>query len=59
MSGPPGRAWSPWGSRCSAPSLNLAFLSAYPVWSAIMIALDILVIYAVTAHGAEGSDDYV
>ncbi len=39
--------------------LNLAFLSAYPVWSAIMIALDILVIYAVTAHGAEGSDDYV
>jgi hypothetical protein len=29
------------------------------VWSAIMIALDILVIYAVTAHGAEGSDDYV
>ena len=39
--------------------LNIAFLSAYPVWSAIMIALDILVIYAVTAHGAEGSDDYV
>ena len=38
--------------------VNLAFLSAYPVWSAIMIALDILVIYAVTAHGAEGSDDY-
>ena len=39
--------------------LNLAFLSAYPVWSAIMIALDILVIYAVTAHGAEGSEDFV
>lgn len=31
--------------------VNLAFLSAYPVWSAIMIALDILVIYAVTVHG--------
>jgi vacuolar-type H+-ATPase subunit I/STV1 len=31
--------------------VNLAFLSAYPLWSVIMIALDILVIYAVTAHG--------
>lgn len=31
--------------------VNLAFLSAYPLWSGIMIALDILVIYAVTAHG--------
>ena len=32
---------------------NLAFTSAYPIWSAIMIAVDILVIYAVTAHGRE------
>lgn len=31
--------------------MNLAFLSAYPLWSGIMIALDILIIYAVTAHG--------
>lgn len=31
--------------------VNLAFLSAYPLWSGIMIVLDILVIYAVTAHG--------
>lgn len=31
--------------------VNLAFLSAYPLWSGIMIALDILVIYAVTVHG--------
>ncbi|HWM73947.1 MAG TPA: hypothetical protein VNQ53_09410 [Nocardioides sp.] len=30
---------------------NLAFLSAYPIWSAIMIAVDILVIYAVLVHG--------
>lgn len=30
--------------------VNLAFLSAYPLWSTIMIALDILIIYAVTAH---------
>jgi hypothetical protein len=30
--------------------VNLAFLSAYPLWSAIMIAVDVLVIYAVTAN---------
>ncbi len=36
--------------------VNLAFTSAYPIWSAIMIAVDILVIYAVTAHGREARD---
>ena len=30
---------------------NLAFMSAYPLWSIIMIAVNILVIYAVTVHG--------
>jgi hypothetical protein len=33
--------------------VNIAFLSAYPIWSAIMIALDILIIWAITVHGAE------
>jgi hypothetical protein len=37
--------------------VNLAFMSAYPLWSAIMIAVDVLVIYAVTAHGDEASID--
>jgi hypothetical protein len=32
---------------------NIAFLSAYPVWSTIIIAVDVLVIYALTVHGAE------
>ena len=32
---------------------NIAFLSAYPVWSSIIIAVDVLVIYALTVHGAE------
>ncbi|WP_229073725.1 hypothetical protein [Actinoplanes sp. DH11] len=32
---------------------NLAFLPAYPFWSTIMIALDVLVIYALTVHGRE------
>ena len=32
---------------------NIAFLAAYPLWSAIMIAVDILVIWAITVHGRE------
>jgi hypothetical protein len=33
--------------------LNMAFFEAYPWWSAMMIALDVLVIWAVTVHGRE------
>jgi hypothetical protein len=32
---------------------NLAFLSSYPIWSIIAIVIDVLVIYALTAHGEE------
>jgi hypothetical protein len=32
---------------------NLAFLSAYPLWSVIMIGLDIVIILALTVHGSE------
>ncbi|SFS99619.1 DUF7144 family membrane protein [Saccharopolyspora flava] len=32
---------------------NIAFFAAYPVWSAIVIALDLVVIYALVAHGRE------
>ena len=38
-------------------SLNLiaqfAFVSVYPIWSIIMIIIDILIIFALTVHGAE------
>ena len=33
--------------------VNIAFLAAYPIWSTIMIAVDILVIWALTVHGHE------
>lgn len=33
--------------------VNIAFLGAYPIWSITMIAIDVLVIYAVTMHGKE------
>ena len=33
--------------------VNLAFLPAYPLWSALMIGLDVVVIWAVVVHGGE------
>jgi hypothetical protein len=32
---------------------NLAFLPAYPIWATIIIALDVLAIYALAVHGRE------
>jgi hypothetical protein len=32
---------------------NLVFIGAYPLWSIVIIAVDILVIYALTVHGRE------
>ena len=32
---------------------NIAFLAAYPLWSTIIIATDVLVIYALAVHGRE------
>jgi hypothetical protein len=33
--------------------VNLAFIEAYPIWGVIIIAVDVMVIYAVTVHGRE------
>jgi hypothetical protein len=35
---------------------NFLFIPAYPVWALTVIALDVLVIYAITAHGREVID---
>lgn len=32
---------------------NIAFLPAYPIWCTIVIATDVLVIYALAVHGRE------
>lgn len=32
---------------------NIAFFAAYPIWSAVVIVLDVLVIYALAVHGKE------
>ena len=36
--------------------VNMVFLTATPIWSTIVNALDVLVIYALTAHGGEMRD---
>jgi hypothetical protein len=33
--------------------VNLAFIAAYPLWSILVIALDVVVIYAIAMHGEE------
>ena len=50
---------SPWGLVAGVviaginAILQLGFLAAYPVWSILIIALDVVVIYALIVHGQE------
>jgi hypothetical protein len=34
---------------------NMLFLAAYPVWSIVIITLDVIVIYALIVHGREAA----
>jgi hypothetical protein len=36
--------------------INMAFIAAYPVWSILIITLDVVVIYALIVHGRELKD---
>jgi hypothetical protein len=36
--------------------INIGFLAAYPVWSLMMIGLDVVIIWALTVHGSEMRD---
>lgn len=36
--------------------LNVTFLAAYPIWSTLMIALDVLVIWALMVHGGDDTN---
>ena len=39
--------------------VNVAFIAAFPLWSLTLVALDVLVIYALAAHGKElGAEDW-
>ena len=35
---------------------NILFLGEYPIWSLVVITMDILIIYALTVHGGELKD---
>jgi hypothetical protein len=51
-----GRMWARIGAVIIAglsALTNMAFLPAYPIWSAIMIVLDVIIIWAVIVHGSE------
>ena len=32
---------------------NMSFINAYPVWSIIMMVVDVLIVYSLTVHGGE------
>jgi hypothetical protein len=36
--------------------VNLVFITAYPLWSILIITIDVLVIYAIVVHGRELRD---
>jgi hypothetical protein len=37
--------------------VNMAFIAAYPLWSIVVITLDVFVIYAIAVHGRELADE--
>jgi hypothetical protein len=41
---------------CVSILMQTLFLSAYPIWSIVIIALDIIVVYALTARWAEARE---
>ncbi|WP_189115769.1 DUF7144 family membrane protein [Pilimelia terevasa] len=56
-----GRTWARVVGICVAvlsAAVNLAFLAAYPLWSVIVIALDVLTVYALATHGREMRNPY-
>ena len=36
--------------------VNMAFIAAYPLWSIMVITLDVLVVYAISMHGKEAKN---
>jgi hypothetical protein len=38
-------------------SANMAFVNAYPIWSIIMMTVDVFIIYSLTVHGGELRDN--
>jgi hypothetical protein len=48
-----GRGWARWFAifvACLSILTQVAFLNGFPIWSAMIIALDVVVIFALSAH---------
>jgi hypothetical protein len=41
---------------CVSAIVNVGFLAAYPIWSAMVIAMDVAIIMALTVHGSAIKD---
>ena len=37
---------------------NFAFFTAFPLWTIIVISIDVLIIYALLVHGGEAREEY-
>lgn len=49
-----GRAWARWSGVALvgvSAVQNMLFVPAYPVWATIMLALDVLILWALVVHG--------
>ena len=44
------------GIACIGIVIQMLFLAAYPIWSALIIAMDVIVLYALTARWAEARE---
>lgn len=54
-----GHAWGRFfGAFLAAMSAiaNFAFIQAYPIWSILVITMDVLIIYALLVHGTEAKE---
>jgi hypothetical protein len=43
---------------CLSSLAQLAFMAAYPLWAAIVITFDIMIIWALIVHGGETEQDW-
>jgi hypothetical protein len=50
------KGWARWAAivvACLSILVQIGFLAAFPLWSAMIIALDVIVLFALTAHWTE------
>jgi uncharacterized membrane protein (DUF2068 family) len=54
-----GKGWARWLAiviACISVLIQTLFLAAFPIWSVMIIAIDVIIVYALTAHWAEARE---